>query len=142
MLGANDESNFIDLIDQYPLGVKIPPQIQLELRERGPAATRSDDTRVATRFRCNGPAILEWLASPSGLPVQFPTAQVVVRNLSRTGFAVLTERQWFPEQVAKIILPTAIVKAKVIRARRLGRQCYDIGFRVASYTIMETGESK
>lgn len=137
MLGATNEPNFNELIQSYSLTVAIPPQVQLELRERGPIPTCDDDVRVATRFRCKGPAILEWSESPIGLPIQFPTTQVVVRNLSRTGFSVLADRQWFPEQVAKIYLSTAIVTARVVRARRLGSRCYDIGCRIVAYQVID-----
>ena len=133
MLGTKDEPNFTELILGHPLTLAIPPQIQLELQQRGPISTCDDDVRIATRFRCKGPAVLEWVESPSGLPIRFPTTQVIVRNLSRTGFSVLADRQWYPEQIAKIYLSTAIVSAKVVRARRLGSRCYDIGFHVISF---------
>ncbi len=133
MLGAANEPDFNELIQLHPLSIAIPPQVQLELRERGPIPTCDDDVRVATRFRCKGPAILEWSESPLGLAIRFPTTQVVVRNLSRTGFSVLADRQWYPEQIAKVYLSTAILVAKVVRARRLGSRCYDIGFRIVAF---------
>lgn len=142
MLGTKDEPNFNDLIRGHPLTLAIPPQIQLELQQRGPISTCDEDVRVATRFRCRGPAILEWMESPSGLPIQFPTSQVIVRNLSRTGFSVLAERQWFPEQIVKIYFSTAFVTARVVRARRLGSRCYDIGFRMVSFRNLETEAKK
>ena len=137
MLGTPNDQNFHELIQENPLKIAIPPQIQLELRERGPMSTRDDDVRVATRFRCKGPAVLEWVESPSGLPLVFATSQGIVRNLSRTGFSVLADRQWFPEQIARIYMPIAIIQAKVIRARRLGGRCYDIGFRILSFSRLE-----
>ncbi len=138
MFGTKNEPNFSELITAHPLSLAIPPQVQLELRQRGPISTCDEDVRVAPRFRCKGPAVLEWIESPSGLPLQFPTTQVIVRNLSRTGFSVLADRQWFPEQMVKIYLPSAVVLAKVVRARRLGSRCYDIGFRIVNYRILET----
>jgi len=137
MLGREAQSSFNELILDYPLNIAIPPSVQLELRQRGPMATRDGDVRVAPRFRCKGPAILQWLESPSGLPIQHPTSQVIVRNLSRTGFSVLVDRQWFPEQVANIQFFTAIATAKVVRARRLGSRCYDIGFRILTFRSLE-----
>jgi hypothetical protein len=137
VLGATNEPNFNELIQLYPLTVAIPPKVHLELRERGPIPTCDDDLRVSTRFRCKGPAILEWNESPIGLPLPFPTTQVIVRNLSRTGFSVLADRQWFPEQIATIYLQKAIVTAKVMRARRLGSRCYDIGFRIVAFRHLE-----
>ena len=141
MLGTKNEPNFSELINEHPLSLAIPPQVQLELRQRGPISTCDKDVRVAPRFRCKGPAILEWIESPSGLPLQFPTTQVIVRNLSRTGFSVLADRQWYPEQIVKIYLPTAITTAKVVRARRLGSRCYDIGFRILTFRNLETETS-
>ncbi len=138
MLRTSDEPNYIELIEEHPLKLAIPPQIQLELRQRGPISTCDEDVRVAPRFRCNGPAVLEWLESPCGLPIAFPTTQVLVRNLSRTGFSVLADRQWYPEQLVKIYLPIAIITAKIIRARRLGSRCYDLGCRVLTFKRLVT----
>ena len=140
MLRTKDEPNFNELIQWHPLTLAIPPQIQLELQQRGPTTTCDDDVRVATRFRCKGPAVLEWVESPSGLPIQFPTTQVIVRNLSRTGFSVLADRQWYPEQIVKIYFSTAIVSAKVVRARRLGSRCYDIGFHVTAFRNLRSNQ--
>ena len=133
MLGPNIEQTFDQLMADYPLTIIVPPKIHLDLQKRGSISTCQDDVRVAPRFRCKGQAILEWVESPSGLQLQFPTTQGIVRNLSRTGFSVLADRQWFPEQMARIYLPIAIVKAKVVRARRLGSRCYDIGLRIVHY---------
>lgn len=133
MLRSNDVPSFNQLILDYPPTIAIPPQIQLELRERGPMPSRNDDVRVAPRFRCKGPAILEWLESPIALPRQFPTSQVIVRNLSRTGFSALIDRELYPEQLVRVYLSIATATARVIRARRLGGRCYDIGFRIMAY---------
>lgn len=133
MLGRNDGPSFSQLIQDYPLTIAIPPQIQLELRERGAMPTRNDDVRVAARFRCRGPAVLEWVESPIALSRQFPTSQVVVRNLSRTGFSALMDRELFPEQIVRVYLSIATATATVVRARRLGSRCYDIGFRIKTY---------
>lgn len=138
MLGTNNEPKFSELIHEHPLTLAIPPQIQIELRQRGPISTCDEEDRFAIRFRCKGPAVLEWVESPSGLPLLFPTTQVIVRNLSRTGFSVLTDRQWFPEQVAKIYFATVIVTAKAMRARRLSSRCYDIGFRIVAFRHLDT----
>ena len=133
MLRSSDDPSFDQLIHEHPLTVTIPPQVQLELRERGPMSARSDDIRVVPRFRCRGPAILEWVESLSAMPRPFPASQVVVRNLSRTGFSVLMDRELFPEQMVRVYLSIATATATVVRARRLGSRCYDIGFRIKTY---------
>ncbi len=138
MLEHENEPLFNDLMENFPLTVAVPVQVELDLRQRGELSTRNDEARVAARFRCRGPAILIWTKSPSGLPLQFPTTQVIVRNLSRTGFSVLADRQWYPEQCVKIYFSSAIATAKVIRAKGLGNRCYDIGFRIATFRNFES----
>ena len=138
MLEHEHEPTFSDLMEDFPLTLAIPLQVQLDLRQRGAISTCNDEARVAARFRCRGPAILKWTKSPIGLPLQFPTTQVIVKNLSRTGFSVLADRQWYPEQCVKIYFSSAIATAKVIRAKRLGSRCYDIGFRIATFRNFES----
>ena len=133
MLGKNIDPSFDQLMKNHPLNLVVPPKIHLELQKRGAISTCDEDVRIAPRFRCSGPAILEWVESPRSLQLQFPTTQAIVRNLSKTGFSILADRQWFPEQIARLYLPIAIVKAKVVRARRLGSNCYDIGLRIVHY---------
>ena len=133
MLRSSDDPSFDQLIQAHPLTVAIPPQIRLELLERGPMSTHNNDIRVASRFRCRGPAILEWVESPIALQRPFPTSQVVIRNLSRTGFSALTDRELFPEEIVRVYLSIATATAIVVRARRLGTRCYDIGFRIKTY---------
>lgn len=130
---SSNEPSFDQLIQEHPLTLTIPSQTQLELLERGPVPSRKDEVRVAPRFRCSGQAILEWVQSPIALPRLIPTSQVVVRNLSRRGFSALLNRELFPEQVFRVYLPIATATARVVRARRLGSRCYDIGFRIMTY---------
>ena len=120
-------------MEDLPETLLIPPQIQSDLNRSGVMPSSKDDVRIAPRYRCCGPGVLEWVDSPSGLMLQFPMTQVVVRNLSRTGFSVLADRQWFPEQTARLYLPIATVIATVVRARRLGSFCYDLGLRLVHY---------
>ena len=133
MTRSSNEPSFDQLIQEHPLTLTIPPQTQLELHERGPVPSRKYEVRVAPRFRCRGQAVLAWVQSPIALPRPIPTSQVVVRNLSCRGFSVLLDRELFPEQVVRVYLPVATATARVVRARRLGSRCYEIGFRIMTY---------
>ena len=129
----NSQLGFDERIAGTPSGMVLPPKIQLELNERGPAETTQEDVRITPRFKCKGPAVLEWVESPYGISGLFPTTQVIVRNLSRTGFSILADRQWFPEQLAILYLPVANVLTRVTRARRLGSRCFDIGLKILQF---------
>jgi hypothetical protein len=135
MSRSDYERTFQQLVAEHPPTMIVPRYIQLELEKRGSDQMMYDDVRVSPRFRCMGPTIVEWVESPVALPVVFATTQGIVRNVSRTGFSVLTDRQWFPEQLALLYLPIGTAKTKVIRAKRLGIRCYDIGMRVQSYRM-------
>jgi hypothetical protein len=133
MFELKNKQSFEQLIAELPSTVLIPPRIQLELNQQGTTSTVQEDVRIAPRFRCKGAAIFEWVSSPAGLPISFPMTQVIVRNVSRTGFSILVDRQWFPEQIGRLCLPIAIVTCRVVRARRLGSRCFDIGVRISHY---------
>jgi hypothetical protein len=133
MPGPGPEQSFEQLIIDCPFSIVIPPQVQLELSLRGVTNPVQEDVRIAPRFRCRGQAVLEWVESPVALPLQFPTTQAIVKNVSRTGFSVIADRQWYPEQIARLYLPVATVTSRVVRARRLGSRCYDIGLRICHY---------
>lgn len=133
MLGTNHVTKFQELIESYPLNVLVPPHVQRDLSIGGVSSSFEHDTRVAARFRCNGQAIISWVDSPIALKRQMPTSKVIVRNLSKSGIAVLTDRQWFPEQVCRIQTSIAELTAKVARARQIGPRCFEIGLKLLSY---------
>jgi hypothetical protein len=133
MLRPDYERTFKQLISEYAPSILLPRSVHLDLNRRGMEQAQFDEVRFSPRFRCMGTTVIEWLESPIGMPLQFPTTQGVVRNVSRTGFSVLMDRQWFPEQVARLYFPIAIAKVRVIRARKLGLRCYDIGVNVFEY---------
>ncbi|MEQ1825671.1 MAG: hypothetical protein ABL921_06975 [Pirellula sp.] len=133
MLRSDYERTFNQLIEEHPPTMLLPRHMQLELERRGTDQTHYVDVRIAPRFRCMGQAVIECVESPIALPLQFPMSQGIVRNVSRTGFSLLVDRQWFPEQIGRAYLPIAIAMVRVVRARRLGIRCYDIGLRVIQY---------
>jgi hypothetical protein len=133
MHGSNYEQTFIQLIQDYPMTVLVPRNVHLELERRGADQAHYEDVRMAPRFRCMGMGVIEWVESPVALPIKFPTTQAIVQNVSRTGFSVLVDRQWYPEQVARVFLPIAIATVRIVRTRRLGMRCYDMGLRVLNY---------
>lgn len=136
MLRPDYERTFKKLMRDHPSTIIVPRHIQLDMERRGADQSAFDDVRVSPRFRCTGPTIVEWIESPVALPLQMPAMQGIIRNVSRTGFSVLVDRQWFPDQVCRLYLPIAVAQARVMRATRLGLRCYDIGMRVLSYQTM------
>lgn len=67
------------------------------------------------------------------MPQPQPTRQVVVRDLSKTGVCILTSSEWYPEQFCRMQFAVGEMTARVMRARRLGHRCYEIGLRVIKF---------
>jgi len=132
MADATQES-FEELLDLYPLDFVIPQKIRDELLRKGIAVSVHGDKRMAPRFRTNGSAIMSWISSPEAMPQPQPTRQVVVRDLSKTGVCILTSSEWYPEQVCRMQFAVGEMTARVMRARRLGQRCFEIGLRVIKF---------
>lgn len=48
-------------------------------------------------------------------------------DFSHNGIGFLTPHQLFPEETVRILLPSFWMRIHVVRARRLGRCCFEIG---------------
>jgi hypothetical protein len=128
------KESFEDQLKLIPIDFVIPVRLREELQRKGLGVAMRDESREFPRFRTNGPAIFSWENSPPALENPHPTRQVVVRDLSRTGVGILTSSQWFPEELGKLQFAIGDMVVKVMRARRLGPRCFEIGARIIRYT--------
>jgi hypothetical protein len=128
------KDSFEELLELYPIDFVIPQRVNEELQRKGIAATVRGDSREWPRFRTSGPAILSWLSSPVAVIKPQPTRQVIVRDLSKTGVGFLTSSEWYPEQVGKLEFAVGALTIKVMRSRRVGSRCYEIGARILKFS--------
>jgi hypothetical protein len=128
------KESFEEQLRQLPLDFILPPRVREDLQRKGIGTAMHDDNRDSPRFRTNGPSVLTWDSSPVGITNPKIARQVIVRDLSKTGIAILTSCQWFPEEVGKLQFAIGDMVVKVMRARRLGPRCFEIGARIIRYT--------
>jgi hypothetical protein len=128
------KESFEEQLKQIPLDFILPPRVREDLQRKGIGAAMHDDNRESPRFRTNGPAIFTWDSSPAAINNSRVARQVIVRDLSKTGIGILTSCQWFPQEVGKLQFAIGDMVVKVMRARRLGPRCFEIGARIIRYT--------
>lgn len=124
---------FEEQLKLYPIDFAIPPRVREDLQRKGTGAAMHNDNRESPRFRTNGPAILTWISSPPAVDKSHPTSQVIVRDISKTGVGILTSTQWFPEQVGKLEFAVGEMTVKVMRSRRIGPRCFEVGARIIKF---------
>ncbi len=134
MLEQSGSTEFESLIGSLPMRIQLPAHLEEALeRERGACESNPFENRTAVRFRCNGRAIMELKEHSTAYPSQDKRAIVIVRDLSRSGVGVISHQQWFPDQEVQIHVENGVLTARVVRARRIGTRCYEIGTKVTHF---------
>ncbi len=127
------QATFEELLERFPIDFVIPQRICNDLQRRGVTPTVRCDNRLSTRFRTNGSAILSWVSSDEECHAPHPPRQVIVQDLSNTGIGFLTSAEWYPGQIGRLQLPIGEATIKIMRSRRIGSRCYEIGARLIEY---------
>jgi PilZ domain-containing protein len=121
---------FAQLIAAAPLRLQVPvepapavacddaPLVRVEQRQSQRASLRR---RGAMQVSQSLPA-LNRAAAPGG---------ILVLDVSRRGLRFLYDEQLFPGEQVRIWLTETELQGEVIRCRRLGLHCYEIGIRLA-----------
>ena len=130
MLDQNCQAPFAQLIDAAPLRLETPPERTVP---RGTAAATPFpfEQRQSPRIEHRRRGAMQ-VADP--IPAIRRTATpdgILVRDVSRRGMRFLFDQQLFPGEKLRIWLPEAELRGDVMRCRRLGPRCYEVGVRLA-----------
>ncbi|MFG0262633.1 MAG: hypothetical protein ACF788_09610 [Novipirellula sp. JB048] len=55
---------------------------------------------------------------------------IYTRDFSKTGSGFLTPIEFYPEEELRIVLPAFWVRVRVVRSRRIGQRCFEVGARL------------
>ena len=131
MLDQIDSLDFQDLLDHVPNRIQLTSTLEESLAsERGVMATTHYEGRRSARFRCFGNAFAKLVPFLMDLQEFETESFVIVRDLSKTGVGIISHQQLFPEQVVILYLEKFRLETKVARARKLGKNCYEIGLSI------------
>jgi len=115
------------LIARTEWSIELPEQWSGFFKESGLSASTVGDARRGgrVRVRTHGVAVPE--KTVPAIPRPFKALGIFTSDFSRHGFGFMADRQFFPTEVVRIILPTFWMRVNVVRCRRLGTLCFENG---------------
>lgn len=124
------------------LEVILPEDLNAFFYESGYLPTTAEEARGNARLRVRSIGDLMLAYTPAGLRGGLTgrdkrTGKVLIKDLSRSGIGVLYHLQIFPQEHLQIRFQKRLINMVVVRCRRLGEKCYEVGGRIASIEIIE-----
>lgn len=132
-------------VDQYSeiesvpgLEVLLPNELKAFFYETGYTPTTAEEARTNARLRVRSLGDLLFVHTPTVLREGLKddrtkrAGKVLIKDLSRGGIGVLYHQQIFPEEQFQIRFQGRLIHAVVVRCRRLGERCFEIGGRIIS----------
>jgi hypothetical protein len=122
-----------------PLKVILPEELRSFYSERGYLATKPHEERRYARLNVRSLGNIRFSRQPLSQQIDLIASDegqgtVLVKDLSRTGIAILYHRQIFPGERFDIIVHVRAIDATAVRCRRIGTQCYEVGATINSIT--------
>ena len=131
--------------DFPPLRVILPEELQRFYAERGYLAAMPHEDRSHARLNVRSEGFICFL-STSPIPhcdiIAADTGRgtILVKDISKTGIAILYHRQIFPCEKLAIFLHGRSIEATAVRCRRIGPKCFETGAVIDSIATVEGDE--
>ncbi len=115
-----------------PLKVVLPEELRRFYVERGYLATMPHEARGHARLNVRAQGYIRFGQSLVGDDFEVITTDtregtILVKDISKTGIAILYHRQIFPCEQFEVFLQGRVIDAKAVRCRRIGPDCYETG---------------
>ena len=85
------------------------------------------DERSNIRMRIRTHAALHYETTLPSVPRGAETVGVYIGDFSRRGCGLISPVQMYPEETVRVVLATFWIRLKVVRSRRVGPSCYEVG---------------
>lgn len=115
-----------------PLKVILPEELQRFYAERGYLSTMPHEERTNARLNVRSQGYIRFSPTFANLSCDVITSDtcqgtMLVKDISRTGIALLYHRQIFPCERFEVFIHRRIISATAVRCRRIGPKCYETG---------------
>jgi len=115
-----------------PLKVVLPEELQRFYAERGYLAAMPHEDRTNARLHVRSQGYIRFSPTLETLNcdiIASDTRQgtMLLKDISKSGVAILYHRQIFPYERFEIILYGRVIDATAVRCRRIGPKCYETG---------------
>ncbi len=127
MLGINYTERLEALIDRLDWSIELPPNWSGFFDETGESSSLVDDQRQNRRMKIRTLAVMHLEHRLPAIPRPELPLAAYTRDFSRRGCGFIAPVQLFPQEMVRLILPTFWLRLLIVRARRVGNHCFEIG---------------
>ena len=140
MLVSTDVGLTPDQTTTVPLLVQLPATLANFFDEVGYMPTALVEKRSHARMRVRCESTITCVSAPAFVSRELTASRVLVKDLSRCGVGVLSHYQMWPTETFFIELNNRRLRARVVRCRKLGEACYEIGAVVSAIENLGSGD--
>lgn len=130
--GLPESSEESTVQPELPLLVRLPQHMASFFEEAGYLETVYCELRGQARLRVRCQALMESDFVPPFLGIKKRLAQVLIKDLSRSGLGLLTHEQLWPGETFWVGLHGRRLHVRVVRCRKLADACFEVGGIVLS----------
>ncbi|MEX2186761.1 MAG: PilZ domain-containing protein [Pirellulales bacterium] len=127
MLETVDFDQRRQLIERIPCRVQLPLDWEEQFEGEGYVASYAGEFRANFRYRASRRAVVQIGGELPAFPRDGGMFGAFVQDFSRRGMGLLYHEQLFPEERVRVLLPSVSVDGTVVRCRRRGPDCYELG---------------
>ncbi len=131
MLGVETPRGQLErILEACQCSVELPAELDDFFEHSGPTGGSLAEQRRFPRVNLRTPAALRYRQTLHALPRAESWHKVFVKDISRCGVAFLHGEQLYPNERMALLMPDGTrLPVEVVRCRRLGARCYEIGVR-------------
>lgn len=127
MLGEHYPKLLATLIDRAAWSITLPETHRNFFTERGQAMSIASEQRNAGRMRVRTRGIMIYEGRLQAIARPRRCIGIYTGDFSHNGIGFIAPHQLFPGESVRILFPTFWMQVHVVRARRLGQRCFEIG---------------
>lgn len=111
-----------------PFQIVLPPEVSRSLSDRGFAPSCPEEERRVARLRVGVEATMQFLSTLPTYPRTDRVQSIIIKDISKSGIGILYHQQCYPGEEALIHFQGRTLRCVAVRCRRLGPNCYNVGF--------------
>ncbi len=138
MLAGSDPSGVTGPSHSGPCLVQLPETMRNFFAEGGYTASFFSESRSNARLRVRTQATLTFVKQPPFAKRSDPKVEILIKDLSRSGIGILSHLQMWPSEEFSVELHGRLIEARVVRCKKLGERCYEVGAVVNSVATIES----
>lgn len=132
MLEITGDEPFQALIQAAPCRLQWSGELDHWLADPPGGSTSQFDERQMARLPGFHPAAAEVTKALPAFPRAGTRAQAIITDISLRGLRLVFDLQLWPGERVAVWLPDWELTGEVVRCRRLGQNCFEIGIRLAA----------